>query len=75
MLTNSRDIVRRLEREDGHLSASPALTTFSRVPTRVKRWSFRTPRRTWEKAWFVPFIRGQDGRPIEVRHGTLHRHH
>ena len=28
---------------------------------------FLTPRRTWEKAWFVPFIRARDGIPIEVR--------
>jgi hypothetical protein len=75
MLTNSRDIVRRLEREDGHSFASPALITFSKILPPAKQWSFLIPRRTWEKACFVPFIRRQDGSRIEVCHGTLHRHH
>ena len=66
MLTNSRDIVRRLEGRDGHLFASPAPITFSRILPPVKQWWFRTPRRTWEKASSVPFIRAQDGSLTEI---------
>jgi predicted RNase H-like HicB family nuclease len=41
----------------GFWFASPALTTFLKVLFPVKQWSFRIPRRTWEKALYVPFIR------------------
>ena len=40
--------------------------TYSRTPPRGKRWSFRTQRRTWEKAWCVPSIRERVGNPIEA---------
>jgi predicted RNase H-like HicB family nuclease len=48
------------------LFALPALTTYSKTLARAKQWSFHTPRRTWEKALYVPFIREQGGNLIEV---------
>ena len=74
-MTNSRDIVRRLEREgwtlvrvtgSHHVFKSPGSGATVVVPH---------PRKDLEKAWFVPLIRAQDGSLIEVHRGTLHRHH
>jgi predicted RNase H-like HicB family nuclease len=66
MLTNSRDIVRRLEQEDGPLCASLALTMSSKVPFPIRRSSSRTRTRTWEKDLFMPSIKAQDGNAIEA---------
>ena len=74
MLTNSREIIRRLEREGWILVRVTGSHHVFNSPISGELWSFHTPRRTWEKAWSVPFIRARDGSPIEVNHGTLHRH-
>ena len=75
MLTNSRDIIRRLEREGWTLVRVTGSHHVFKCAVSAATWLFPTPRRTWEKAWFVPFIRGQDGSLTEVRRGTLHRYH
>jgi HicA toxin of bacterial toxin-antitoxin, len=66
MLTNSRDIVRRLEQEGWTLVRVTGSHHVFKAQSRAKQWSFHTPRRTWGKAWSVPFIRVQDGSLIEV---------
>jgi predicted RNA binding protein YcfA (HicA-like mRNA interferase family) len=62
MLTNSRDIVRRLEREGW---------TLLRVTG--SHHVFKSP--ISGGTVVMPFIRVQAGSLTEVRHGTLHRHH
>ena len=66
MLTKAATSFAALNGKDGHLFALPVLTTFSKAQSRAKQWSFHTPRRTWGKAWFVPFIGVQDGSLTEV---------
>src|SRR5947209_9315171 len=51
---------------DGLLSALPAPTMSSKALFRIKRSSFRTQTRTWEKGLFMPSIRAQDGDTIEA---------
>jgi predicted RNA binding protein YcfA (HicA-like mRNA interferase family) len=75
MLTTSRDIIRRLEREGWTLVRVTGSHHVFKSATSAETVVVPHPRRTWEKAWFVPFIRAQDGSLIEVCRGTLHRHH
>ena len=66
MLTNSRDIIRRLEQEGWTLVRTTGSHHVSKVLLRIKRWSLRTQTRTWEKGLFMPSIRAQDGDAIEA---------
>jgi len=65
-LTNSRDIVRRLEGRGGHLFASPAPITFSRIQPPVNRGRSAPQEGLGKKASSVPSIRAQDGSLTEV---------
>jgi predicted RNase H-like HicB family nuclease len=66
MLTNSRDIIRRLEQEGWALVRTTGSHHVFKVLFRIKRWSLHTQTRTWEKALFMPSIRAQDGNAIET---------
>jgi predicted RNA binding protein YcfA (HicA-like mRNA interferase family) len=75
MLTNSRDIVRRLEREGWILVRVTGSHHVFKGPVTGETVVVPHPKKDLEKGWFVPFIREQVGNLTEVRHGTLHRHH
>jgi predicted RNA binding protein YcfA (HicA-like mRNA interferase family) len=75
MLTTSRDIIRRLEREGWTLVRVTGSHHVFKSATSAETVVVPHPKKDLEKAWFVPFIRAQDGSLIEVRRGTLHRHH
>jgi predicted RNA binding protein YcfA (HicA-like mRNA interferase family) len=75
MLTNSRDIIRRLERERWALVRVTGSHHVFKSLISGETVVVPHPKKDLGKAWFVPFIRGQDGSLTEVRRGTLHRHH
>jgi len=66
MLTKSRDIVRRLEREGWTLVRVTGSHHVFKSPISGETVAVPHPRRTWGKAWFVPFIGVQDGSLTEV---------
>src|SRR6202171_4123810 len=66
MLTNSRDIIRRLERDGWTLVRVTGSHHVFKTPYPAKQCACHTPRRTWEKASYVPFIRAQGGNLIEA---------
>ena len=75
MLTNSRDIVRRLEREGWTLVRVTGSHHVFKSFTSGETMVVPHPRRTWEKALSVPFIKELDGSQTEVSHGSLRRYY
>ena len=75
MLTSSREIVRRLEREGWTLVRVTGSHHVFKGPLSGATLVIPHPKKDWEKVWFVPFIRGPGGSPTEVEHGSLHRHY
>jgi predicted RNA binding protein YcfA (HicA-like mRNA interferase family) len=73
-LTNSRDIVRRLEREGWTLVRVTGSHHVFKSPISGETVVVPHPKKDLEKAWFVPFIREQDGCLTKVRRATLYRH-
>ncbi len=56
MLTASRDIIRRLQREGWKLVRVTGSHHVFKSTGSGERSSSRTPRRTWERGWSVPFM-------------------
>jgi predicted RNA binding protein YcfA (HicA-like mRNA interferase family) len=75
MLTNSRDIVRRLEREGWTLVRVTGSHHVFKSSVSDETVVVPHPKKDLGKAWFMPFIGEQDGNLTEVCLGTLHRHH
>jgi len=62
MLTNSRDIKRRLEATGGSWNACVGHTMSSSIHNRARRSCCRTRRRTWASALSAPYTFRQNGR-------------
>jgi len=76
MLTNSRDIIRRLKKEGWLLERVTGSHHVFKSPISGETVVVPHPKKDLGKgASFMPFIRAQAGGPIEVRHDPLHCHH
>jgi predicted RNA binding protein YcfA (HicA-like mRNA interferase family)/predicted RNase H-like HicB family nuclease len=66
MLTNSRDIIRRLEREGWKLVRTVGSHHVFKSPIADKTVVVTHPNKDLGKGWFMPSIRAQDGNAIET---------
>ncbi len=73
MFRNSRDIKRRLEKEDGCSSELPAHITSSNILNRLRRSFYHIQKRTWVQVLSAPYINRQNGSVIEGLHAPLRR--
>lgn len=73
MLTNSREIIRRLEREGWVLVRVTGSHHVFKNPVSGETLVIPHPRKTWERDWYAPSTKAQAGSPIEVSHGSLRR--
>jgi predicted RNA binding protein YcfA (HicA-like mRNA interferase family) len=73
MLTNSRDIICRLEKEGSTLVRVTGSHHVFKSPTSGDTLVVPHPKK--DKAWFVPFIRARAGTPTEADHGSLRCHY
>lgn len=75
MLTNSRDIVRRLEREGWTLVRVTGSHHVFKNPASGETVVVPHPKKDLGKGLVRAIYKGQDGSRTDVRHGPLHRHH
>ncbi|RYX89348.1 MAG: type II toxin-antitoxin system HicA family toxin [Bradyrhizobiaceae bacterium] len=76
MLTNSRDIVRRLEREGWIATRVVGSHHVFKHPTTGQSIVVPHPKKDLGKGLVrAPSIKAQAGRLTEVRHGSLYRHY
>ncbi|MGB8399109.1 type II toxin-antitoxin system HicA family toxin [Bradyrhizobium sp.] len=73
MLTNSRDIIQRLEREGWTLVRITGSHHVFKAP--VSGETLVVPHPKKDLVLSVPFIRALGGSLIEISHGSLHCHH